>query len=157
LLKTLPDSAALHIVSDDTDYRNEGFSNGVRPYLEYEWKQKKNGEHKLWERISQFLSANFPDAENAIEMEKIILAKGLRDSINYAKTHQIISQLSTLGNFNSEQSRLISEALIENSQVRDIRLDIDVKAFYLRFIESYKDKLDSDLLANISKLYEKSV
>lgn len=157
LLKTLPDSAALHIVSDDTDYRNEGFSNGVRPYLEYEWKQKKNGELKLWERISQFISANFPDAENAIEMEKIILAKGLRDSINYAKTHQIISQLSTLGNFNSEQSRLISEALIENSQVRDIRLDIDVKAFYLRFIESYKDKLDSDLLANISKLYEKSV
>lgn len=155
LLKSLPDGAALHIVSDDTDYKNEGFSDGVRPYLEYEWKQKKNGEVKLWERTSQFLSANFPDAENAIEMERLILANGLKDSFNYANTHQVIAQLSTLGNFNSEQSRLISEAIIENSQVRDIRLDADVKAFYLGFIESHKDKLDADLLANINKLYEK--
>lgn len=157
LLKTLPDSAELHIVSDDTDYKNEGFSDGVRPYLEYEWKQKKNGEVKLWERTSQFLSAKFPDAENAIEMEKLILAKGLKDSFNYANTHQVIAQLSALGNFNSEQSRLISEAIIENSQVRDIRLDADVKTFYLGFIESHKDKLDADLLANINKLYEKPV
>lgn len=157
LLNTLPDSAVLHIVSDDTDYKNEGFSDGMRPYLEYEWKQKKNGEVKLWERTSQFLSANFPDAENAIEMEKLILAKGLKASFSYANTHQVIAQLSTLGNFNSEQSRLISEALIENSQVRDIRLDADVNAFYLGFIESYKDKLDADLLVNINKLFEKPV
>lgn len=157
LLKTLPDSAALHVVSDDTDYKNEGFSDGVRPYLEYEWRQKKNGEVKLWERTSQFLSANFPDAENAMEMEKFILARGLKDSFNYANTHQLIAQLSALGNFNSEQSRLISEAMIENSQVRDIRLDADVRAFYLGFIESQKDKLDADLLANINKLYEKPV
>jgi hypothetical protein len=78
LLKALPESAKLHIVSDDTDYRNEGFSDGVRPYLEYEWTHKKKGEIKLWERISQFLSANFSDAENAIEIEKHILAKSLR-------------------------------------------------------------------------------
>lgn len=154
LLKTLPDAAALHIVSDDTDYKNEGFSDGVRPYLEYEWKEKKNGEVKLWERTSQFLSANFPDAENAIEMERLILANGLKDSFNYANTHQVIAQLTTLGNFNSEQSRLISEAIIDNSQVRDIRFDPDVKAFYLGFIESHKDKIDADLLANINKLYE---
>ncbi len=154
LLKTLPDAAALHIVSDDTDYKNEGFSDGVRPYLEYEWKEKKNGEVKLWERTSQFLSANFPDAENAIEMERLILANGLKDSFNYANTHQVIAQLTTLGNFNSEQSRLISEAIIDNSQVRDIRFDPDVKAFYLGFIKSHKDKIDADLLANINKLYE---
>lgn len=157
LLKTLPDAAELHIVSDDTDYKNEGFSDRVRPYLEYEWKQKKNGEARLWERISQFLSAKFPDAENAIEMEKLILAKSLKDSFNYANTHQVIAQLLALGNFNSEQLRLISEAIIENSQVRDIRLDADVKNFYLGFIESHKDKLDANLLANINKLYKKPV
>lgn len=157
LLKILPDLAELHIVSDDTDYKNEGFSDGIRPYLDYEWKQKKNGEVKLWERTSQFLSAKFPGAENAIEMEKLILSKGLKDSFNYANTHQVISQLSALGNFNSEQSRIISEAIIENSQVRDIRLDADVKTFYISFIESHKDKLDADLFANINKLYEKPV
>lgn len=154
LLKILPDEAELHIVSDDADYKNEGFSDGVRPYLEYEWKQKKSGKVKLWERTSQFLSANFPDAENAIEMEKLILANGLKDSFNYANTHQVVAQLSTLGDFNSEQSRLISEAIIENSQVRDIRFDADVKTFYLDFIESHKDKIDADLLANINKFYE---
>ena len=154
LLKTLPESAALHIISDDTDYRNEGFSDGVRPYLEYEWKQKKKGEIKLWERISQFLSANFPDAENAIEMEKLILAKSLRESFNYANTHQVIGQLSKLGNFGSEQIRLISEAIIENSQVNDIRFDADMKDFYLGFFDSYKEKIDSDLRSSIQKIYE---
>jgi hypothetical protein len=157
LLKTLPESAALHIVSDDADYKNEGFSDDVRPYLEYEWKQKKKGEVKLWERTSQFLVANFPDAANAIEMEKLILAKGLKDSFNYANTHQIISQLSALRNFNNEQSRLISEAIIENTQVRDIRLDVDVKKFYLDFIELHKEKIDDDLLAKINKLYEQPI
>ncbi|MBM3576000.1 MAG: hypothetical protein FJX39_09865 [Alphaproteobacteria bacterium] len=157
LLKTLPDKAALHIVSNDTDYKNEGFYDGVRPYLEYEWRQKKNGEVKLWERISQFLSANFPDAENAIEMERLILANSLKDSFNYANTHQVIAQLLALGNFNSEQSRLISEAVIENSQVRDIRFDDDVKEFYIAFIESHKDKLDAGLLVSINKLYSKPI
>lgn len=157
LLKALPESAKLHIVSDDTDYRNEGFSDGVRPYLEYEWTHKKKGEIKLWERISQFLSANFSDAENAIEIEKHILAKSLRESKNYSTTHEIIGQLSPLGNFGSEQLRLISEAIIENSQVRDIRQDADVKAFYIGLVDTYKDKIDADLRSNIQKLYGTAV
>lgn len=153
LLKSLPENALLQIVSDDTDFRNEGFSDGIRPYLEYEWKQKKKGEIKLWERISQFLTATFPDAENAVEMEKIILAKNLRESCNYATTHQGISQLAQLENYSGEQLRLISEAILENSQVRDIRFDADVKSFYQSFIDTYKDKLDADLRSSIQKLY----
>lgn len=155
LLNSLPENALLHIVSDDTDYRNEGFSDGIRPYLEYEWKQKKKGEIKLWDRISQFLTATFPDAENAVEMEKIILAKNLRESYSYAATHQGIGQLMKLGNYSGEQLRLIAEAIVENSQVRDIRFDEDVKTFYLNFIDTYKDKLDADLRTSIQKIYDK--
>jgi hypothetical protein len=154
LLSELPNGAELHVVSDDTDYQNEGFSADVRPYLDSEWRGKKNGNIKLWNRISQFLAANFPDAKNALEMERGILAQRLRKSGSFAQTHTIIAQLNSLDGFNDEQLRHIAEAIVENSQVRAIRGDPDVHAFYKSLIAKYRGHLDKDLEAKIDELLE---
>jgi len=152
LLMALPDGAELHVVSDDSDYRNEGFSAEVRPYLDWEWRHKKKGTIKLWDRISQFLAAKFPDAKNALEMERGILAQRLRDSSNFAQTHDIIAQLSSIDGFNEEHLRHIAEALVENSQVRSIRGDSDVSAFYKALVDKYRGRLDKDLEAKLAEL-----
>jgi len=154
LLKSLPESAELHIVSDDSDYRNEGFSEEVRPYLEWEWKQKKSGTVKLWARISQFLAARFPDAENAMEMERGILAERLRDSDSFASTHATIAQLESLDGFNDEHLRYIAEALVENSQVQSIRGDSDVEKFYKQLLAKYHGRFDKDLKSKIDELLQ---
>ena len=152
LLTELPDKSDLHIVSDDSDYRNEGFSGDIRPYLEWEWKTKKKGAVKLWARISQFLAVQFPDAENAVEMEREILAQRLRDSGSFAQTHTIIEELNSLDGFNDEHLRYIAEALVDNSQVGGIRRDRDVNEFYKTIVAKYPGRLDKDLEAKLGEL-----
>ena len=152
LLKSLPEKATLHIVSDDSDYKNEGFSDDIRPYLEYEWRSKNGGTVKLWNRISQIISELFPDAENAIESEKTILALGLKNSHNFETTHELIDKLTKFENYNSEQLRFICEAIIENTQVKWIRSDNDVKEFYKKFIQDYKKKIGKEYLQEITSL-----
>lgn len=152
LLTQLPQEADLHIVSNDSDYWNEGFSEDIRPYLKWEWEHKKNGTIKLWERISQFLAAQFPDAKNAVEMERGILALRLRNSGSFAQTHLVIKELNNLDGFNDEHLRYIAEALVENSQVRAIRGDDDVREFYKKLVAKYHGRFDRDLEAKLNDL-----
>ncbi|QDU16854.1 hypothetical protein CA11_46900 [Gimesia maris] len=152
LLSKLPKNAELNIVSDDSDFRSEGFTEEIRPYLCWEWQKKKNGKIKLWARISQFLAANFPEAENALEMERGILAQRLRDSVSFAQTHATIAELNELDGFNEEQLRYIAEALVENSQVRLIRGDSDVNEFYDSFLQKYEAHLTEDLKEKVKEL-----
>lgn len=152
LLTELPQNSDLHVVADDSDFRSEGFTNDVRPYLAWEWQTKKKGTLKLWSRISQFLAAHFPDATNALEMERGILAKRLRNSGSFAETHETIRLLQDLWGFNDEQLRYIAEALVENSQVKAIRDDKDVRAFYERFWGDYYRRLEGDLRTKVADL-----
>lgn len=152
LLTSLPSNAELQIVSNDSDYQNEGFSEQIRPYLEWEWNKKNGGSVKLWARLSQFLAARFPDAENAMEMERGILAERLRDSGSFASTHAAIAQLEALDGFNDEHLRYMAEALVENSQVRAIRGDEDVAAFYKQLVAKYRGRLDKDLESKMDDL-----
>ena len=74
LLNSLPENALLHIVSDDTDYRNEGFSDGIHIFgVRMETKEK--GEIKLWDRISQFLTATFQTLKMLLRWKKLFWLK----------------------------------------------------------------------------------
>ncbi|MEQ8789518.1 MAG: PIN domain-containing protein [Pirellulaceae bacterium] len=152
LLMSLPEGAELHIVADDADYRNEGFSDDIRPYLGWEWQQKKKGKVKLWARISQFLAAHFPDAKNAMDMERGLLAQRLRNSRSFAETHAVIAEVKDLDGFNDEHLRYLGEALVENSQVRAIRHDGDVHEFYSGILNKYHSRFDEDLKAKLTEL-----
>lgn len=152
LLTCLPKAADLHIVSDDTDYRNEGFTDDIRPYLQAEWSTKNGGSVRLWHRISQFLADNFPDAANARDLERSIVAQELRQSRSFATTHATITRLERLGDFTDEQLRCLAEALVENNQVRNIRRDPDVARFYKNMLSKYSQHIDAALKSQIEEL-----
>jgi len=152
LLSALPKGADLHIVSDDSDYRNEGFSEDIRPYLETEWSKKNGGVVRLWHRISQFLAEHFPDAANARDLERSIVAQELLESRSFAATHATIARLERLGDFSDEQLRCLAEALVKNTQVRNIRRDPDVTAFYKNLLNKYSSHIDADLASQIEEL-----
>ena len=152
LLSSLPPAAELHVVSGDSDYRDEGFSDDIRPYLATEWAKKKSGSVRLWRRISQFLAETFPDATNAQDLERAIVTQELLKSRSFASTHATIARLERLGDFSDEQVRDLAKALLENTQVRYIRQDPDVAQFYKSVLLKYSGRLDSALASQIEEL-----
>jgi len=71
--------ASLHIISQDGDFVGELEREEIHSYLNFEWAKKKGGRVKLWRRASQFLAAHFPDAKNAIEIERTFLIERSND------------------------------------------------------------------------------
>jgi len=152
LLKSLPKDSTCYVVSGDNDYKSEGFSENIRPYLEYEWREKNGGTVKLLSRISQLVAELFIDAEKTIEEEKDSLAKELKESSSFAETHAIVANLKKYKGFSDNQLRQIFDAIIDNTQVRWIRSDEDVADFYLSILEEYKGKIGSDYVDALNEL-----
>ena len=130
LLSALPDKAHLHIISNDSDFAGELEKDEIHPYLRSEWEKKKSGTVKLWKRTSQFLAANFPDAKNAIEIERTLLIESLENSPNFMTTHALIPQFGDLTNLSHPLANRLAAGILNNSQVRRIHGDEDVKEFH---------------------------
>jgi hypothetical protein len=137
LLSTLPEKANLHIISNDSDFAGELEKEEVHPYLRSEWEKKKSGTVKLWKRTSQFLAANFPDAKNAIEIEQTLLIESLENSSNFMTTHALIPQFRDLTNLPHPLANRLAAAVLNNSQVRWIHSDVDVKEFINKLLEKH--------------------
>ncbi len=152
LLESLPENSDLHIVAADSDYRRES-SEEIHPYLKKEWDNKNGGTVRLWPRISQFLAANFPDAKNAIDLERNILVEQLRESQNFAATHRTIRELGRFTeDFSDGNCRHLLEGLLQNDQIWWIRSDGDVKRFYAKLLEGCQMSLDEELVKEAKRL-----
>lgn len=134
LLTKLPQKSDLHIISNDTDFSGELEKEEIHPYLRCEWEKKKAGTVKLWKRTSQFLAANFPDARNAIEIERTILIESLESSPNFTTTHGLIPQFGDISGWSHPLVNRLATAILNNSQVRWIHGDDDVKEFIANLI-----------------------
>ena len=77
------------------DYAGDLEKDEIHPYLKFEWEKKNGGSIKLWKRTSQFLANKFPDAKNAIEIERTLMIESLENSPNFATTHGVIAQYPT--------------------------------------------------------------
>lgn len=157
LLKKTPTDSALYVVSNDEDYKSEGFSDNIRPYLEYEWKTKNGGTVKLFNRISQLISEIIDSAKKAIEDEKYALANKLKESGSFAETHSVIERISKYKDFDAEQLRIICDTVLENDQVRWIIGDEDVRQFYQKILVEYKDVIGSDFFEELSDMLKRNV
>lgn len=138
LLNRIPAKSDLHIISNDGDYAGELKKDEIHPYLKSEWEKKNTGHIKLWKRISQFLAAIFPDAKNAIEIERTLMIEGLEASPNFATTHSVIAQCPSLTNLNAALANRLAMAVLNNPQVRWIHSDKDVRAFITTFLQQYE-------------------
>ena len=154
LLEKLPEKAELHIISQDGDFAGELEREQIHPYLNYEWAKKKGGKLKLWKRASQFLAARFPDARNAIEIERTLLIERLETSPNFAATHGIIAEFSELSNLSPSLAKRLASAILNNSQINWIHDDADVKKFITDFLAQYGSVIDAAQEAELQTLIQ---
>jgi hypothetical protein len=153
LLGAVPQAAELHVISDDGDFESEIRKEQIKPYLLKEWQTKNGGNVRLWKRLSQFLASFFPDAKNAIDMERSIAAQSLLNSTSFNETHRAVAELAGFDRFSPEQAQTIMNALLNNSQVRWIASDRDVKAFPESFLKNNFDHLDEDSIKRVREVY----
>ncbi|MBE0541967.1 MAG: DUF4935 domain-containing protein [Verrucomicrobia bacterium] len=152
LLTTLPQKSELHIISQDGDFAGELERDEIHPYLKCEWTKKNGGNVKLWKRASQFLAAHFPEAKNAIEIERTLLVERLEKSPNFATTHSVIAEFSDLTHLSHSLATRLASAILNNSQVHWIHDDEDVKKFITDFVAQYGPVIDAVMKSELEKL-----
>jgi hypothetical protein len=155
LLRNLPRNAELHVISVDGDYESEAVKGTIRRYLEWEWKKENGGSATLWKRLSQYIAAHFRDAVNAADIERSIAAKNLVEASNFSQTHAAIAILNQFERFSAPQAEIIATAFVNNSQVRWIATDSDVKEFGLKFLRVNGDQLSAELKEQLRQILEK--
>lgn len=124
---------SLSIVSRDSDFSSEMDKNLLKGYLADEWgRKKKYGSVKLYTSLSEYFGELFPQIKLSDEANKQSLISQLETSSNFAYTHAIIAELSGFTYFTANQVRRLFAALLDNTQVRWIVEDDDVRDFYLK-------------------------
>lgn len=143
LLSAIP-SGDFYFVSDDRDYCSPLDESSFSQYLESEWKSAKGTELRFCKRLSQFFKDVFPDIKLSGELEKEILIRHLASSSSFDKTHLVLTKLSNLSGFTSEQLNAILEAYVSNNQIYWIISDPDVKSFIDQIVIGNQEVLDQN-------------
>lgn len=105
-------------------------------------------ERKSVECVKEMLNDRQNKDEKTIRKENLI--DQLRESPSFAKTHELIQQMSILGAWDEDQIERILEIAYSNSQVKYILQDSDIKQFYNMICL----RMDSPLSKEIKKLLE---
>jgi len=142
LLEHVPQSADLHLVSDDRDYVSALDENQLKEFLLNEWAQHGKGALRFYRRLSSFFKEHFPDIKLASELEKELAIQELASSANFAQTHTAIGKLAKHTQFTNIQLNDIVRAAVSNSQVSWIVQDADVNEFLTRIISGHEDEIE---------------
>lgn len=105
-------------------------------------------ERKNVECVKEMMDDRQNKDEKSIRKEDLI--DQLRESPSFAKTHELIQQMSTFGDWDTVQMERILDIGYSNSQVKYILKDTDIKQFYNMICL----KVDSALSKEIKKLIE---
>ncbi len=143
----------LYFITDDKDYISKINDKNLDPYLEGEWKSKKNSEIIFYRRLSEFFSKKYPRVKMANQMELDGAVEMLINSGSFFTTHSAISKLNIFADYTDDQVNAIVKASVENSQISLIREDSDVKEFLKIFVKSYENKIEPSLLQRFQQLY----
>ena len=80
---------------------------------------------------------------SAEQRQKDELMIRLEESMSFSNTHAIISDMTTIGNWTSDETEKLCMIAVSNSQVSYILRDIDVSAFFRRIIGSIHTTMGS--------------
>lgn len=150
LLDVVPDGESLYFISADKDYRSTLFNNCFSPFLQQEWRIKKNSDLFFYTSLVPFLKDNFKEIQLKTEVEKQELIDKLKDSCNFITTHGIIAMLSKYDGWTDVQLEELCSAVITNNQVGWILSDTDVFSFYRRILcAANPKKLNSDAVNDV--------
>lgn len=75
---------------------------------------------------------------NEEERKRTDLLIALENSSNFATTHSLISELQKINDWSYEEKEILFQIALDNSQVRYILCDLDVKTFYKKLLKNMK-------------------
>lgn len=152
LLRAVPDDQDLHLISADGDFASKLKSNEASGYLSSEWNEKKKSKLYLYQDLSSFVSLHTDGKHLSFDVEKKELIEYLGHSASYTRTHSIVAQLEKYSNFSRAEAIAIFEAAENNSQVRTIDTDNDVRELLMRAGEAHKKQLPDYAKKRLSKV-----
>jgi len=149
LLNVVPNGEDIHFITDDKDFVSPLNSDNFNSFLVEEWNNTKKSKLLFYKRLSQFFRIHFPDINLFSEIEKDLLIEKLGKSPNFRTSRLLLHELDELGNFTSAQINEILVASTLNKQVYWIGEDEDINEILTKFIETYKDSIDEQVLQRL--------
>ncbi|WP_155976279.1 PIN domain-containing protein [Novispirillum itersonii] len=154
LLANTEKGTELHIVSKDGDFKSP--LNPIRPhvFLISEWRERKESEIRLHSELKPFLSSEFPDIKFAVDVEKKNAISYLVNSGSFSSTHDAIAKLTPFIDAISKDELIeIVNAALENSQIKRISMDSDVRRFYYEIMNGKSEFIPPDKSVAVEELF----
>lgn len=149
LLHHHPKKEPLDIITSDKDYLSPMRRQQLHEFLEDEWKTLKDSEVKVYEDLGSYLQAHYPNIKLSTEVPSGVAVSRLEESRGFAATHDAIARLERVSDFSAEQVQRLVDAAMDNSQIKWIISDYDVKAFYEGLLQDYGDQADPESVARL--------
>jgi hypothetical protein len=143
LLEAVPNGQDLHIISEDGDFYSMLDDSAINPFLEQEWREKKQSSVRAYRTLSAFMKEHFDGVALSFDQEKRALIDELVDSPNFAATHGLIAALNRYGYFSLEEARAILDAADRNNQVGMIIADEDISDFLAKAVLPHRANFES--------------
>ena len=144
LLATVNQHESVTLVSGDSDYASPLSEVSLNEFLALDWQNTNASEIIFFNKISEFFKSQYPQIKLASEVEKDLLIVRLGQSGSFARTHEIIRQLSNFSEFTIPQIHQLISILETNGQVHSISDDDDIQIFYGSLLKNYATKLDDE-------------
>ncbi len=132
LLNTVPNQEPLHIISEDGDFYSTLNEDAVHPFLEEEWKRRKDSTLYVYRTLSAFMKIHFDGVAFTFDKTKEALIDDLVSAGSFATTHQLIAKLEAYSYFSFKEVERILAAAVENTQFGWIVTDYDASDFLNR-------------------------
>jgi hypothetical protein len=154
LLATVPDGSDLYLISKDGDFESVLEAGRANPFLVDEWLRQKNGALVLHTELRPFLNSKFPDIKLAVDVEKASAIERLLNSGAFSSTHTAIARLALfVDDLSWAEADKILDVGLENSQIRWIGTDSDVRTFYETIIEKFADKINDERMELLQAVF----
>lgn len=154
LLSNVPNKEPLHIISEDGDFYSSLNEDAVHPFLEEEWRRRKESRLYVYRTLSAFTKVHFDGVAFTFDKTKEALIDDLVTARSFAATHQLIAKLETYSYFSLKEVERILAAAVENQQFGWIVTDNDVSDFLNRVTISRMESItvpeQRDLLQKVS-------
>lgn len=147
LLRQAKHGEDLCFVSSDPDFASLLDPSVFNEFLADEWWMTMMARVKYYRDIKQFLDENFPAVRLVSDVRKYLLIDALIGSLSFQMSHNAIAELLGYPTFTAEEAQRILAGGIENSQVRWIARDDDMKQLLTRVLEPHRAALPKELIA----------
>ena len=152
LMQAIDNGEDLHVISQDGDFFSKLNENAPSLPLIMEWKNKKGAALFAYRSLKKFASEHFPHIQLPSDVFKSQWISKLSKSGSFSTTHLYIEKLGSIfDDLTFEDAVVIFQAMIDNEQINWIAGDDDVKNFYEKLFEKFRDQTSGEM---DTRLYE---